>query len=92
MKNNSNSSIFRSAIAGATSALADKSQKSVIFSNIDSVSTINNQIQLPFPHIDMKKTDLGNYRGAADSAALWIKYHNSSIHDAHIPKEPKSQD
>ena len=92
MKNNSNSSIFRSAIAGATSALGDKSQKSVIFSNIDSVSTINNQIQLPFPHIDMKKTDLGNYRGAADSAALWIKYHNSSIHDAHIPKEPKSQE
>ena len=78
-------------MAGATSALVSRTGIKVTFSNLESPSINQDNIALPLPQPKMSTGELGKYRGAADSAALWLRYHDSNVYNLMAPIDTKSR-
>ena len=83
--------LFRRGLAGATSALVSRTGIKVTFSNLESPSINQDNIALPLPPPKMSTGEIGKYRGAADSAALWLRYHDSNVHNLMAPMDTKSR-
>lgn len=76
---------LRRAVAGATAALAEHVGVVVTYTSGETATTHGAQISLPLPPQRMSEAEIGQFRGAADSAALWIRHHDPKIHVAIAP-------
>jgi len=76
---------FRRAVAGATAALAERAGVVVTYTSAETATTHGTQVSLPVPPQRMSQTEIGQFRGAADSVALWLRYHDPKAHVAIAP-------
>src|SRR5438270_12482197 len=72
--------LFRRALAGASRAIARDSEVDVVFaSDIAPASGKTARVPSQGPALEPRLVD--EARGAADSAALRLRYHEASLHD-----------
>jgi len=81
---------FRRALAGAARALARDNQMEVAFAS-DSGSVSGKMARVPSPGAALEPKLVGEARGAADSAALRLRYHNERIHALQAPLDPEAR-
>jgi cobaltochelatase CobT len=72
---------FQRAVGTAMRAIAGKKGEELAVSfDSDTPSLSGDQAQLPFPARDLNALDIEMVRGAADSMALRLRYHDSTAH------------
>ena len=81
---------FRRALAGAARALARDSEMEVAFAS-DSASTSGKTARVPSPGVGLEPKLVAEARGAADSAALRLRYHNPLLHAAQSPLDSEAR-
>ena len=79
------SSRFRRAVASATAAIAERGDLNVTFSN-EPPGVSGASVRLPLPSAHVTATEVGQVRGAADSIALKLRYHDDAVHAAGAPR------
>jgi cobaltochelatase CobT len=83
----SRSEIFQRAVGSAMRAIARKNSDEINISfGSDTPRLIGNEIQLPYPSHDLEAGDVAKIRGAADSLALRLRYHNEETHNKSMPR------
>jgi len=82
---------FKRAIAVAVKAIGHKAALEVGFSTTPG-ETADMRVSLPEPPSKLTADDRGLVRGAADTAALRLRYHKHSIHVARTPNQSEAQD
>ena len=81
---------FRRALAGAARALARDSEMEVAFAS-DSGSVSGKMARVPSPGAGLEPKLVAEARGAADSAALRLRYHDDRIHAVQAPLDPEAR-
>jgi cobaltochelatase CobT len=81
---------FRRALAGAARALARDSEVEVAFAS-DSGSVSGKTARVPSPGAGLEPKLVAEARGAADSAALRLRYHDERIHAVQAPLDPEAR-
>jgi len=81
---------FRRALAGAARALARDSEMEVAFAS-DSGSVSGKMARVPSPGAGLEPKLVAEARGAVDSAALRLRYHDDRIHAVQAPLDPEAR-
>jgi cobaltochelatase CobT len=81
---------FRRALAGAARAIARDSEVEVGFAS-DSGSVSGKMARVPSPGAGLEPKLVAEARGAADSAALRLRYHDDRIHAVQAPLDPEAR-
>lgn len=81
---------FRRALAGAARAIARNGDLDVVFAS-DTASPVGKAARVPSPGSGLEPRLVAEARGAADSAALRLRHHDSRLHSAMAPSDPESR-
>ena len=82
--------LFRRALAGAARAIARDSEVEVIFASDNAPATGKTaRVASPGPALERKL--VAEARGAADSAALRLRYHDSALHARNAPMDVEAR-
>lgn len=76
---------LRRSISAATAAIAERGDLSITYSD-EAPSLQGVQVQLPQPHHSPSAREVGEIRGAADSLALRVRYHDAALHARVAPQ------
>jgi cobaltochelatase CobT len=76
--------LFRRALAGATRAIAKDPDADVAFATEPGPSS-GKTARVPSPGPQLEARLVAEARGAADSVALKLRYHDSKLHNSHAP-------
>ncbi len=81
------------AIASTARAVSGKQKLGVTYAGNNPNATITNNGDLRFTNVtdDISAKEMARLRGEADSAALFLKHHNQSLHYKLQPKEDKAK-
>ena len=71
--------VFRRVLAGATRAIARDTEAEVVFAS-DTAASSGKTARVPSPGPGLEPKLVGEARGAADSAALRLRYHDARLH------------
>jgi cobaltochelatase CobT len=82
--------LFRRALAGATRAIAKDPEIDVVFAS-DTASPAGRAARVPSPGAGLEPQLVAEARGAADSAALKLRYHDARLHSALAPADPEAR-
>ena len=82
--------LFRRALAGAARALAKDPEIDVVFAS-DTVSPAGRAARVPSPGPGLERKLVAEARGAADSAALKLRYHDARLHSSLAPADPEAR-
>lgn len=80
---------FKRATIAAVRAIAERDDVLVGFS-AEPPGVVGNRAKVPVPQAEMDSFALDVLRGAADGAALRLKYHNDEVYQAHLPSEAEA--
>jgi cobaltochelatase CobT len=78
---------FKSALAGASRAIAQDSEIEVNWT-ADAPSSTGGVFRVPMPGRSLPPEAAGQARGFADSFALKLRHHDDKLHMRHAPSEP----
>jgi cobaltochelatase CobT len=78
--------LFRRALAGATRAIAKDADADVVFAT-EPASAAGKTARVPSPGVALEPRLVAEARGAADSVALRLRYHDPKLHSAHAPMD-----
>ncbi|MBR72082.1 MAG: cobaltochelatase subunit CobT [Rhodospirillaceae bacterium] len=88
----SKSDVFQRALCSAIRAIARKNSDEINISfGSDIPKLVGNEIQLPYPSHDLDSDDVSKVRGAADSLALRLRYHDEDAHSKSMPRGRKAR-
>ncbi len=82
--------LFRRALGGAARAIARDAEVEVVFAS-DAAAPGGKAARVPSPGASLEPRLVAEARGAADSAALRIRHHDSRVHSAHAPGNPEAR-
>jgi cobaltochelatase CobT len=82
--------LFRRALAGATRAIANDPEIDVVFAS-ETASPAGRAARVPSPGPGLEPKLVAEARGAADSAALKLRYHDSKLHNSLAPADPEAR-
>ncbi len=82
--------IFRRVLAGATRAIAKDSEVEVIFAS-DVAPAAGKTARVPSPGPALEPRLVAEARGAADSAALRLRYHDPRVHARNAPMDVEAR-
>lgn len=77
---------FRSVLTGTSRALAEQPEVEVAWTS-DQASQTGKLMRVPMPGRALPAEQVAQARGAADSMALRLRYHNDALHNAGAPAE-----
>jgi cobaltochelatase CobT len=78
--------LFRRALAGATRAIAKDPEADVVFAS-EAGSAPGKTARVPSPGAGLEPRLVAEARGAADSAALWLRHHDDRMHARLAPMD-----
>ena len=78
---------FKRATAAALRAIAERDDVTVGFGP-EPASASGARVRLPNPPRDLPAEDVAQLRGAADSVALRLRYHDNEVHSRRLPSAP----
>jgi cobaltochelatase CobT len=78
--------LFRRALAGATRAIAKDAEADVVFAS-ETGSSPGKTARVPSPGPKLEARLVAEARGAADSAALRLRYHDARLHSRTAPMD-----
>ena len=81
---------FRRALAGAARALAADPEIDVVFAS-ETASPAGRAARVPSPGPGLEPKLVAEARGAADSAALRLRYHDAGLHSSLAPLDPEAR-
>ncbi len=81
---------FRRALGGAARAIARDAEVEVVFAS-DAAPAGGKAARVPSPGPSLEPRLVAEARGAADSAALRIRHHDSQVHSANAPGDPEAR-
>ena len=81
---------FKSALTGASRALAHEAEVEVAWT-ADNPSQSGNTFRVPTPSRSLPRAQAMEARGIADSFALKLRHHNEALHGRHAPAEPMAR-
>ena len=90
-KDNARSEEFKRATAGVLRAIAENNEVQVAFQPGPS-GLAGKRARLPLPTRALPPAEMARLRGAADSIALRLKYHDDAIHNARMPVRREAKD
>src|SRR5215831_1173865 len=79
--------IFKRATAATLRAIAERDDVTVGFGP-EQAGVAGARVRLPNPPRDLPAEDAAQLRGAADSVALRLRYHDDSVHSKRVPHGP----
>ena len=82
--------LFRRALAGAARAIARDPDIDVVFAS-DTASPAGRAARVPSPGPGLEPRLVAEARGAADSAALRLRYHDQRLHSSLAPADPEAR-
>jgi cobaltochelatase CobT len=82
--------LFRRALAGAARAIAKDPDVDVIFAS-ETASPAPRAARVPSPGPGLEPRLVAEARGAADSAALRLRYHDQKLHSQLAPADPEAR-
>jgi cobaltochelatase CobT len=82
--------LFRRALAGATRAIARDPEIDVVFAS-DTASPAGRAARVPSPGAGLEPKLVAEARGAADAAALKLRYHDVRLHSSLAPADPEAR-
>jgi cobaltochelatase CobT len=82
--------LFRRALAGAARAIARTPDLDVVFAS-ETASPAGRAARVPSPGPGLEPKLVAEARGAADSAALRLRYHDSRLHSSLAPADPEAR-
>jgi cobaltochelatase CobT len=82
--------LFRRALAGATRAIAKDPDIDVVFAS-ETASPAPRAARVPSPGPGLEPKLVAEARGAADSAALRLRYHDQKLHSQLAPGDPEAR-
>jgi cobaltochelatase CobT len=82
--------LFRRALAGATRAIARDPEIDVVFAS-ETASPAGRAARVPSPGPGLEPKLVAEARGAADSAALRLRYHDQKLHSSLSPADPEAR-
>ena len=82
--------LFRRALAGAARAIAKDPDVDVIFAS-ETTSPAPRAARVPSPGPGLEPRLVAEARGAADSAALRLRYHDQKLHSQLSPADPEAR-
>ena len=77
--------LFKRCVVSASRAIARDRELAVSFGG-DGSNARGSRLRLPQPSRDLPPDEVAQIRGAADSAALWTRYHDEKVHQRVAPK------
>ncbi|HEY6869588.1 MAG TPA: cobaltochelatase subunit CobT, partial [Novosphingobium sp.] len=81
---------FRSALTGASRAIAGDAEVDVVWTG-DNPAMVGNSLRVPMPGRSLPADQAALARGFADSFALRLRHHNVALHVRHAPPEPAAR-
>jgi cobaltochelatase CobT len=90
-KDNARAEEFKRATAGALRAIAENNEVQVAFQPGPS-GLAGKRARLPLPTRALPPAEMARLRGAADSLALRLRYHDDTIHAARMPARREAKD
>jgi cobaltochelatase CobT len=82
--------LFRRALAGAARAIAKDPDIDVVFAS-ETASPAGRAARVPSPGAGLEPKLVAEARGAADSAALRLRYHDARLHSSLAPSDPEAR-
>jgi cobaltochelatase CobT len=82
--------LFRRALAGATRAISKDPEVDVVFAS-ETASPASRAARVPSPGAGLEPKLVAEARGAADSAALRLRYHDTRLHSSLAPVDPEAR-
>src|ERR1700741_1544498 len=79
--------VFKSATAATLRALAERDDVTVGFGP-EAAGLSGTRVRLPNPPRDLPAEEAAQLRGAADSVALRLRYHDDAVHSRRVPGGP----
>ena len=79
--------IFKRATATTLRAIAENEEVNVTFGP-EPAGLSGKRVKLPNPARDLPAEEVAQLRGAADSMALRLRYHNDAVHSKRLPGGP----
>ncbi len=79
--------IFKRATAATLRAIAERDDLTVAFGP-EAAGLTGTRVRLPNPPRDLPAEEAAQLRGAADSMALRLRYHNDQVHNKRLPGSP----
>ena len=79
--------IFKRATAATLRAIAERDDVTVGFGP-EPAGTTGARVRLPNPPRDLPAEEAAQLRGAADSVALRLRYHDDAVHNKRVPNGP----
>ena len=81
---------FRSALTGASRAIAGEAELDVAWTG-DAPALVGQTLRVPMPGRSLAPAQAALARGFADSFALRLRHHNEALHARHAPAEPTAR-
>ena len=81
------SEIFKRATAATLRAIAERDDVTVGFGP-EAAGQSGARVRLPNPPRDLPAEEAAQLRGAADSVALRLRYHDDGVHSKRVPSGP----
>ena len=82
--------LFRQALAGAARAIARDAEVEVVFAT-DTAPSQGKTARVPSPGAELEPRLVAEARGAADSVALRLRYHDAALHDRVAPMDAEAR-
>jgi cobaltochelatase CobT len=82
--------LFRRALAGAARAIAKDPEIDVVFAS-ETATPAGRAARVPSPGLGLEPKLVAEARGAADSAALRLRYHDVRLHSSLAPADPEAR-
>ncbi|HEX6605059.1 MAG TPA: cobaltochelatase subunit CobT [Sphingomicrobium sp.] len=82
--------LFRRALAGAARAIARDAEADVVFAS-EAAASSGKTARVPSPGPGLEPKLVAEARGAADSMALRLRYHDPKLHASHAPADPDAR-
>ena len=79
--------IFKRATAATLRAIAERDDVTVGFGP-EAAGLSGSRVRLPNPPRDLPADEAAQLRGAADSVALRLRYHDDAVHNKRVPGSP----
>src|SRR5271155_3460252 len=79
--------IFKRATAAALRAIAERDDLAIAFGP-EAAGLTGTRVRLPNPPRDLPAEEAAQLRGAADSMALRLRYHDDAVHSRRVPGSP----
>jgi cobaltochelatase CobT len=76
--------VFKRATAAAVRAIAEREEVTVTYGT-EPAAAAGTRVRLPLPSRELSAADVAPVRGAADAAALRLRYHDQALHAKRLP-------